>query len=76
MSATDLSEIQNSLRDRTPRTSHQLINRVANRLSTRKGSSGAEDSIVNQEHCGSSEDEEIQDALYTLGQKYGGDAKR
>lgn len=42
MSAVEIPDIQNTLRDRTPRTSHQLINRVENLLSTRAGSSGTE----------------------------------
>lgn len=71
MSAIDLPEIQNALRDRTPRTSHELINRVANRLSTRKGSSGAEAHVAEHELDGADEKGDLLDALYTLGQKYG-----
>ena len=36
MTAVDIKEINDSLKDRVPRNAHQLFNRVANRLSSRK----------------------------------------
>lgn len=66
-------EIQESLRDRTQRTSNQMKNNVENRLSPRKRSSGGEANVA--PHDEPDEQEELIDTLYTLGQQYGGDAK-
>lgn len=67
----DIPTIQNTLKDRLPRTSHQLINRVATQLSERKESAGS--TIT----CLSNSDNNINtDSVnYSLGKQYGGDAK-
>lgn len=49
MSAVDIPEMQNALRDGVTPTSHPIINRVANRMSTRKGSHRNEAHIARQE---------------------------
>lgn len=75
VNAVDIPRIQDSLRDRTPRTAQQLINRVANRLSTKKHSAGG-----NAAHLATENDrrdmEDEKEANYTLGQEYGGEAER
>lgn len=69
MSAIDLLDIQNILRDRTPRTSHKLINRAANRLSINRGSSGSEASITQRGDDGPVDDRDLLDALNTPGKR-------
>lgn len=46
MRAIGLPYIQNALHDKTPWSSHKLMNRVVRRVSTKKGSSGAEVSVT------------------------------
>lgn len=74
ISALVIPEIENSLRDRTLRTCHQFINKVANRLSTRTGASGTESNIAQLDQL--DEPEDLTDALNNLAQKYGGHANR
>ena len=65
--AVDLPLIKRSLRERVPRTAQEAIPRVATFLSKEKGSAGA---YFNFEEHG------IDDALYSLGNKFGGEAKK
>lgn len=75
LNAVDIPTIQDALRDRTPRISQQLINRVANRLSTQKRTAGMTAAhLAEDAHDWDDSDDDM--ALYSLGQKYGGDAKR
>lgn len=67
MSAIDLPDIHNVLRDRTPRTSHQPINRVVNRLSTRAGSSGADAHTAHSDHDTAVDEKDVLDTLDILG---------
>lgn len=74
MSAINVPDIQNALSDSTPRTAHQLINRVENRLSTRKGSFGTDAHDAQQEHRYHISNDI--DAMYTLEKRYGDEANR
>lgn len=67
--------IQDALRDKAPRTSHQLINRVANRLSTKKRTVGTIFAHISSLHS-NLEDATHDHGLVTLGHRYGGNAKR
>lgn len=54
---------------------HNWLNkRVANRLSTRKGSPILKDHITQHGDDGPVAEDDLLDALYTLIQRYGGDA--
>lgn len=70
--AVDIPSIRDFLKDRPARTSQNLINRVANRLSDRPKTAGA----VYANWTIGAIDSEDDDAYYGLGQRYGGDAKR
>lgn len=72
MTAVDISLIQISLRDRIPRTAQQLANRIANRLSEKRRSSGS--TIV--DYAPAFEAELPEDVMHTLQQNYGGAASR
>ena len=77
MTAVDIPSINESLKDRVPRNAQQLVNRVANRLSGRKNSSSSTDQGyiaqgMNHDKMGDMKDE----AMYSIGQSYGGEAKR
>lgn len=74
MTAVDIPETEQALRDHTPETSHQLVNRVANRLSTWKVASPLEANVT--DHHTSDDDQNLFDVLYNLGQRYGIDTKR
>lgn len=52
-------------------TSNQIINRVPNRLSARKRSSGSEANIAKHGHDGYVDDRDLLDALYILGHMHG-----
>lgn len=76
IASIDIPKVQDTLKDRVPRTAHQLVNRVANRLSDKPRSAGITSAYLsshNQSSYPSSEDERVN---YTLGQNYGGAAKR
>lgn len=63
--SVDIPDIQQALADRQPRTTHQLVERVATRLAhTQKKQSGVYFSKQDGE-----------EAHYSLGQRYGGDAR-
>lgn len=72
--AVDIPSIQETLNDRRPRTAHQLIERTATRLSHQPRTAGT--SVAHLVAEWSKGDPPETQALYTLGQKYGGDAKR
>lgn len=74
MTAIDIPNISDSLKDRVPRNAHQLVNRVANRLSGRKNSSGTTLTFIGK-HNNQSEPKNKDEALYSIGQNYGGEAK-
>lgn len=65
LDAVDLPAIENSLRDRTPRICQQLINRVANRMSSRKKTDGTTSTHVAGYHLYTSHPAD-DTVLYTL----------
>lgn len=75
LTAVDLPALQTTLRDRIPRSSHQAVQRIANQLSDKKGSAGSTVAMIagSSPIYGSGYENE---ALYSLGRTYGGDAKR
>lgn len=76
MKAIDISSVLDSLKDRVPRGAQKLVNRVAKRLSDKPRTARATSAYIanaQRELFMSSQDS---GANYTLGQKYGGEAKR
>lgn len=70
--AIDIPAIKEFLKDRPADTSQQLINRVATHLSGRPRTAGA----INANWGMVMDQSEEGDVMYTLGQQYGGGAKR
>lgn len=70
MNAIDIPRIQEALTDRQPRTSLQLTERVANKLSHKPRTSGTSIAYLSQIP------DEQNNAWYTLGQRYHGKARR
>lgn len=64
--STDLPRIQQSLLERVPSSSQDAVNRIATFLSHKKGSSNSV--FISSE--------EPDSAMYSLGNRYGGDARR
>lgn len=70
----DVPSIQDSLKDKVPRSAQQLINRVANRLSDKPHSAGTPSAYFSSRDPNRRPDRS--ESCYTLGQNYGGEAKR
>ena len=66
--AADLTSIKQSMRERVPKTAQEATQRIATFLSSEAGSAGS-NAFFN---C----DTAFNEALYSLGSKYGGEAKR
>lgn len=70
----DIATIRDTLRDRVPKTAHQLINRVGNRHRNKPRTAAVVKANweINDTDLGS---DEADTAIYTLGKRYGCDAK-
>lgn len=75
LTAVDIPTIRDTLRDKRPRTSHQLIHLVPNRLSTNKKTAGTISAhLATRQQV--FEEDSLCDIMYSLGQFYGGNVKR
>ena len=61
--ATDVEELDRSLREKIPKNSHEAIQRIANLMSNTPGSAGKRKGVDDR-------------AFYGIGSKFGGDARR
>lgn len=71
LQATDIPSIQTTLRDRIPETSQQAVNRIENQLSDKPRSAGSSMALLIDDNG-----EHIDEAMYSLGKTYGGEARR
>lgn len=76
LNAVDISAIKDSIKDRTPRTAHQLNNRVSNRLSTGKTTAGSISALRAAPTYDPGDEDAENEVQYTLCQNYAGDARR
>lgn len=65
--ATDINHIQQSLKERIPKNAQEAVNRIATFLSHQPKTAGAFFNDTKEPESG---------AMYSLGQKYGGDARK
>lgn len=76
MNSVDIARIQDALTDRPPRTTQQLIERIATKLSHRPKTAGASSAYMSHEAPDRNRYDGEDQAMYTLGQRYHGDATR
>lgn len=74
--AIDIPTLKCYLKDRPARSSQQLINWVAKKLSDRPRTEGSAYASGSTDHQADEGREECHYGLYTLGQRYGGGAKK
>lgn len=74
LASVDIPKVQGSLRDKIPRSSQQLINRVANHLSERPRSAGMTAANIASANLGY--ERQQSSAMYTLGRQFGGEARK
>lgn len=73
LTAVDIPAMQTKLLDRTPRSSHQAVNRNINHLCDKPHSAGSSTACTIHEE---NDDDDKEAIHYSLGKTFGGDARR